>query len=310
MIPVKHTVYYNIVNTICEQGEQRMKKTKPILTKEFLYQEYVLNKKSAVIIARETGYGRNNIYHHLRKFGLKIRDTKKKTTNKYEKILTKKFLINEYINKKKSAIQIAKENGIKCGSTVNYHLDKFNIERRKYRPNYDELLNKEFLIEHYVKLGKTVNQMAEEFDLITQHNLVKALERHKIPRRRHKNGMIEPKQSRSKVVFGEIVRGWWYDTEKAAKDRNIVFNITPEYVWNLFIKQNKECSLTGQKLCFVKNYFKDSKNQTASLDRIDSTKGYIEGNVQWVHKKINFIKMHLPQDEFIELCKMVSSHCK
>jgi len=47
------------------------------------------------------------------------------------------------------------------------------------------------------------------------------------------------------------------------------------------------------------------KQQTASLDRIDSSKGYIEGNVQWVHRKINMMKQSYTQEEFIELCQAV-----
>ena len=38
---------------------------------------------------------------------------------------------------------------------------------------------------------------------------------------------------------------------------------------------------------------------TASLDRIDSSKGYIKGNVQWVHKNINYMKQEMTNEEFL-----------
>jgi hypothetical protein len=44
----------------------------------------------------------------------------------------------------------------------------------------------------------------------------------------------------------------------------------------------------------------------ASLDRIDSSKGYIDGNVQWVHKEVNEMKMQATQNEFIEYCNLVA----
>lgn len=47
---------------------------------------------------------------------------------------------------------------------------------------------------------------------------------------------------------------------------------------------------------------------TASLDRIDSSKGYVIGNVQWVHKTINTMKMDLANSEFIKLCQMVAKN--
>ena len=44
---------------------------------------------------------------------------------------------------------------------------------------------------------------------------------------------------------------------------------------------------------------------TASLDRIDSKKGYIEGNIQWVHKDINRMKWAFNEDYFIKLCNNI-----
>jgi hypothetical protein len=53
-----------------------------------------------------------------------------------------------------------------------------------------------------------------------------------------------------------------------------------------------------------------NNEQTASLDRIDNSQGYINGNIQWVHKIINRIKMDLNTSYFVELCKKVAQHAK
>ena len=45
--------------------------------------------------------------------------------------------------------------------------------------------------------------------------------------------------------------------------------------------------------------------QTASLDRIDSNLDYIEGNVQWVHKRVNAMKSDMSTKEFLEWCTLV-----
>ena len=45
---------------------------------------------------------------------------------------------------------------------------------------------------------------------------------------------------------------------------------------------------------------------TASLDRIDSSKGYILGNIQLVHRDVNRIKSDFEQDYFIKICKLIS----
>jgi hypothetical protein len=51
-----------------------------------------------------------------------------------------------------------------------------------------------------------------------------------------------------------------------------------------------------------------SVEHTASLDRIDSSKGYCEDNVQWVHKDINRMKNTFDQDYFISLCKLIAEN--
>jgi len=33
--------------------------------------------------------------------------------------------------------------------------------------------------------------------------------------------------------------------------------------------------------------------------------GYVEGNVQWVHKIVNFMKQALPDNEFINWCRII-----
>ena len=42
--------------------------------------------------------------------------------------------------------------------------------------------------------------------------------------------------------------------------------------------------------------------------KIESDKGYVEGNVMWVHKDVNYMKMDLSLDRFIYLCKKVSEN--
>jgi hypothetical protein len=85
------------------------------------------------------------------------------------------------------------------------------------------------------------------------------------------------------------------------------FNINVEFLWDLFLKQNKKCAITNIPICFSSIFGKFSDGN-ASLDRIDSNKGYTEDNVQWVHKTINMMKNKLSMDEFTEWCKLVAKN--
>jgi hypothetical protein len=53
-----------------------------------------------------------------------------------------------------------------------------------------------------------------------------------------------------------------------------------------------------------------SKYSTASIDRIDSSKGYILGNIQWVHKDVNFMKRTYSQEYFVKMCKLITENCE
>lgn len=81
--------------------------------------------------------------------------------------------------------------------------------------------------------------------------------------------------------------------KRSAKNRGIDWKINLEEFIGGY---NGECALTGWKLSM------DYKLTTASLDRIDSSKGYVVGNLQWVHTMVNMAKRKYPQEKFIEMC--------
>ena len=110
-------------------------------------------------------------------------------------------------------------------------------------------------------------------------------------------------ESRRKFV-GSLSGQMWSRILTNAKIRNIKLDITKEYAWELFLKQNKKCALTGQDL-YLSPFHKERNKVTASLDRIDSDKGYTIENVQWIHKDINIMKNNLSEKKFKELCKLV-----
>lgn len=96
--------------------------------------------------------------------------------------------------------------------------------------------------------------------------------------------------------------------KKQAYKRKLAFSITMEYIGDLFEKQKKKCALTGELLT-LKKTVKD-QTQTASLDRKNSSMGYIEGNVQWVHKDINRMKSNFSEERFVNSCQKIVEHNK
>ena len=105
--------------------------------------------------------------------------------------------------------------------------------------------------------------------------------------------------------YEDISQRYWSRVQKNAENRGIDFSITTKYAWNVWKRQNEICALSGQPLCFSRS---KSSNFTASLDRIDNSKGYIEGNIQWIHKDINKCKTDFNQGYFVAMCKMVANN--
>jgi hypothetical protein len=107
--------------------------------------------------------------------------------------------------------------------------------------------------------------------------------------------------------YGELPAAKWYSINKNAKTRNLEFSISIKDAYDIFVKQDRKCALTGEELTMDN---KDTIKKVASLDRIDSSKGYIKGNVQWINKHINFMKASLNELEFIKICMTVSDYYK
>lgn len=97
--------------------------------------------------------------------------------------------------------------------------------------------------------------------------------------------------------YKDLSKTYWRTIGQNAKQRNIEIDITIEYAYELYIQQNKKCSLSGADISL------DLDHHTASLDRIDNNKGYIKGNVQWLHKDINKLKNTFSEEKLLSLVK-------
>lgn len=103
---------------------------------------------------------------------------------------------------------------------------------------------------------------------------------------------------------GVLRKSFAHKYKTNAELRNIEWNLSFEYLADLLIEQDFKCALSGLDIQAM------DINNNASLDRIDSSFGYVKGNVQWVTSKINMMKQQYTQQEFIELCVAVADKVK
>ncbi len=81
--------------------------------------------------------------------------------------------------------------------------------------------------------------------------------------------------------------------------------VTDQYLYELLIKQEKKCALTGADLIL-----EPSHPLCLSLDQKDPAKGYVKGNVQWLAWCVNRAKGDLAMKDFFDMCAVIIENQK
>lgn len=110
----------------------------------------------------------------------------------------------------------------------------------------------------------------------------------------------------STVGRERITGNLWSRIKRNADKRGILFKLTKDEAFELFIKQDRCCALSGAaiRLGWTVEQTRHGKC-TASLDRIDSDGPYELWNVQWVHKAVNLMKGSLSEADFFVWCQAI-----
>lgn len=86
--------------------------------------------------------------------------------------------------------------------------------------------------------------------------------------------------------------------KKRARKKGIKFSITAEDLKYIYEKQQGICPYTGWQ-------FSSKRERRPSLDRIDPSKGYVPGNVQFVSLIAQFAKGDFSEETLIRFCEDV-----
>ena len=219
--------------------------------------------------------------------------------------MDREFLYREYVAKNRTAKEIAKEIG-KSDTQVRYWIKKHGLpmKPRGGGGNTIDLTNKQFGELTAVKQVKGEGDCAKWECRCSCGNL------HIVKSPCLRRGEIK---SCGKCLehynwqgHGEMSGHYFACVRNNARRRSLTFKLTKKFLWDLFLVQKRLCALSGLTLYFARSY--GATEQTASLDRIDSSKGYVETNVQWVHKDVNRIKREYSEDQFLKYVKLISYH--
>lgn len=146
-----------------------------------------------------------------------------------------------------------------------------------------------------------VQEIANKFR-VHRDTIRNKLKEWKVPRRPHAKFLS--KDNNNWKGFNLVPGVLLSKCKHSAKSRNIIFDITAKDIWNIYIKQNYKCALSGDKLIFEGNL------RNVSIDRINSKDYYYIDNCQLVTINVNLAKQSLSDQDFIRLCKKVTNHQK
>lgn len=111
------------------------------------------------------------------------------------------------------------------------------------------------------------------------------------------------KKSREKV--NSTIEGrakiFLQNARKSAEKRKQEFQLTVEDVVNFWNKQQQSCAYSGRKMTL-----EAGKLNTVSIERIDSSIGYLPSNTVLVCQAINRMKSDFKFEDFFNLCKDVT----
>ena len=115
----------------------------------------------------------------------------------------------------------------------------------------------------------------------------------------------DPKTNGVSICRG-VRLSWVKKFETSAKLRGLDWEITVDDIADLYEEQEGLCALTCWPIVFPE--VGHPQLTTVSIDRIDSSFGYLKENIQLVDKRVNMMKQSYSQEEFVMVCRAVSDN--
>lgn len=93
---------------------------------------------------------------------------------------------------------------------------------------------------------------------------------------------------------------------RSSKSNDMKFDITLDYLINLWESQHGICYYTGLPMIMAggRGTHKAQSN-SASIDKLIPQLGYIQGNIVWCCHRINTIKSNCTEQEFYAICQLI-----
>jgi hypothetical protein len=106
---------------------------------------------------------------------------------------------------------------------------------------------------------------------------------------------------RQHTNFKKIYKAY-HSAKKRAKNKNREFDISIDDLINLWDSQQGRCVLSGEK------FHEEHGAYSASLDRIDSKKGYTKGNIRFILFALNSALLDYGIETYLDIAEAVKKN--
>lgn len=302
---------YNLLDSFGIKKYDAINLKKSRLTEDILKQRYLVENCTVKELSVEFNLSKSSIHRLLNKFSI-VKNLQMDENGKYRKsIITKDMLYEKYIVEKFRVKDLALFFQVSL-SSITELLNKFKI---RSTDNTEDLISDQVLVEEYELNKKSMRQICDEYAIKSTNSVKTRLKNLGIKRRSSGYATKERRKQWGLLAKGykDINGSYWCSLKSKADSRNLCFELDIKDVWGLWILQDKKCALSGVELKLLKKRsyaLKNKKEQTASLDRIDSSKGYTIDNVQWIHKDLQKVKWELLNEELFNWCDLIYNNLK
>ena len=95
------------------------------------------------------------------------------------------------------------------------------------------------------------------------------------------------------------------DSGKRARKMNFEFNLTLEYLCDLWITQKGRCAVSNIPLSFMSGTVWDKNPYSCSIDRINNDQGHVLDNVVPACARCNYLRRDMPHEAWLILVPAV-----
>lgn len=176
------------------------------------------------------------------------------------------------------------------------------VRRSDWSSRCDECVKK-YKKNYYRLNAKKLNKLHKEQRLLNHNDSLRKEAARRLAKSSNKDAILRRRTVASLSPRDAYLNQRLTQWRSSAKKRGLAFSLGFDDLLSLIEKQKGLCAYTGKPLVFAPN-----SRATISVDRINSSQGYLLDNVVVCWQLVNLMKLDLSVSEFRSVIALIHSH--